>query len=244
MTAPSVSDPIRCPARASRSQVTAAPILAVADRQDQFQRSASESLEGFRTFGHQRSMRWCQRRCDRGDRAREPDVRLSSRPSYGRDATDLNGFTHRKWDESASPVTPRARHGLRCGSIALAGDIRDLGGTQPFPGSCRPLRPEMVVTRLKFSGPHPPTRVEQLLATQPGATQPLMALLSVPEGLPAARVRSFLRCRVSRTPVPWAAHQEPGSVAKRWSVRGDCEERGSDRSHCNANRPRVVSRPP
>jgi len=64
----------------------------------------------------------------------EPDVRQGRRATpKGQGTRDLTVVTRRKREEDATPVTPRARRGLRCSSTAPRGDIRNLYGTRPYP---------------------------------------------------------------------------------------------------------------
>lgn len=93
----------------------------------------------------------------------------------------------------------------------VMGDIRGLNGGRTYPKLVPPA-----LVRNDQSSPEIFRELillkdEQLIVTVSCALQPLKVLFTAPEGLLAARVRSFSRCRVPRMSVPWAASQEPGS---------------------------------
>lgn len=166
-----------------------------------------------------RSMRWCQRRCDRGIRARDPDVCCADALFPREGAESSKATTPCGWS-CARRRSPQGDAGLHHGPTAC------------FQAAAR-VSPAALLGAATPGIACPTRRTDRASATALlQAATDLWRLLST-------RVRSFPICRVPRPPVASAASlRRRGRSRDRWSNRGLPRTRCSDRKslQCSSHR--------
>jgi len=177
-------------------------------------------------------MRWCQRRRDWGVWAWDPDAHSQARPSLRKGPRPRPRAVCQKQIEEASPVA-KSDTDFDDGSAARQRRSRATSKFGAALSKC--VRPDQAYTAgpllaLWMLVPRDGlrTRDRPPVAATDGASRRSRDFCH-----PGSKFLNLSSAALARSGGS-SSSEDPGSTAKRWSIRGDWRNRCSGRSHCNA----------